>query len=401
MSRPEDAPPRIDAVPFANLDVVRRAGERLFVDLRAPVEFEDDHLEGAVSVPLFENETRAFVGLLYKQFSPDAAFNEARAAVVHRIEGIVARIARAAGWQVPEVDLRGRVREMTAGGIARMESDLDPVPVGELADGAVVLSCARGGLRSRSVVALLRTLGFEAVGLEGGYRAYRAHVRSALEGWTPPPHVFVIRGLTGVGKTLVLRAIEERRPGWTLDLEGLAGHRSSLLGMVGLRQTTQKGFESGIVRRMEQGFPAGVLVMEGESRKVGDVVVPATLWDALQGATNIELVASIPRRVQVLTEDYLADPASIPKLRTQLEAVAGRMKGGPDLAGMLDRGETTALVELLLEHYYDPLYRGSEEGKRYEVTVEGEDAERAADAIVAWIEGRLAGAGAGVSPGPA
>lgn len=398
MSCPDDAPPRIESVPFASLDVVRGAGERLFVDLRAPVEFEDDHVEGALSVPLFENETRAFVGLLYKQFSPDAAFNEARAEVVRRIEGIVARIAEAAGWQVPEVDLRRRVREMTARGIARMESDLEPAAVDELPAGAVVLSCARGGLRSRSVVALLRTLGLEAVGLEGGYRSYRAHVRDALERWTPPPHVFAIRGLTGVGKTLVLRALEERRPGWTLDLEGIAGHRSSLLGMVGLRQTTQKGFESGLVRRMERGFPDGVLVMEGESRKVGDVVVPRTLWEALQGATNIELVASIPRRVQVLTEDYLADPASIPKLRAQLEAVSARMADGPDLAGMLDRGETTALVELLLERYYDPLYRGSEEGKRYAVTVEGDYAGRAADAIVAWIEGRLAGAD--LSPDP-
>lgn len=390
MAAPDDAP-RLAPVPFATIDVARQASPRLFVDLRAPVEFEDDHVEGAINVPLFENETRAFVGLLYKQFSPDAAFNEARAEVVRRIEEIVQRIAEAAGWEVPDVDLRERVKTMTAGGIARMETDLDPVPVDELPEGAVVLSCARGGLRSRSVVALLRTLGFEAVGVVDGYRAHRSQVREALEVWTPPPHVFALRGLTGVGKTLVLRAIEERRPGWTLDLEGIAGHRSSLLGMVGLRQTTQKGFESGLVRRAEAGFPDGVLVMEGESRKVGDVVIPKTMWDALQAAVNVEVVASIPRRVQVLSEDYLAVPESLPKLREQLETVAARMDGEPDLAGMFDRDEIGPLVELLLERYYDPLYRGSEQGKVYAVTVEAEDAGDAADEIVRWIEARISG----------
>ena len=97
MSAPDDAAPRLAPVPFVTLDAVRRARPRLVVDLRAPVEFEDDHVKGALNVPLFENETRAFVGLLYKQFSPDAAFNEARAEVVQRIEEIVGRIAAAAG----------------------------------------------------------------------------------------------------------------------------------------------------------------------------------------------------------------------------------------------------------------------------------------------------------------
>ena len=389
MSAPDDTAPRLAPVPFATLDTVRRARPRLVVDLRSPVEFEDDHVKGALNVPLFENETRAFVGLLYKQFSPDAAFNEARAEVVQRIEEIVGRIAAAAGWDVPAVDLKERVRAMTSGGIARMETDLDPVPLDELPEDAVVLSCARGGLRSRSIVALLRTLGLEAVGLIDGYRAHRSHVREALEAWTPPPHVFALRGLTGVGKTLVLRAIEERRPGWTLDLEGIAGHRSSLLGMVGLRQTTQKGFEGGLVLRAEEGFPQGVLVMEGESRKVGDVVIPKSMWKALQGAVNVEIVASVARRVRVLSEDYLAVPESLPKLREQLVAVAARMDGEPDLAGMFDRGEIDPLVELLLERYYDPLYRGSEAGKRYEATVEAEDASAAADEIVRWIEARI------------
>lgn len=386
------------AVPFLTRDALERAlrdpgaarAPRAIIDLRAPVEFGDDHIDGAINVPLFENETRSFVGMLYKQVSPEAAFQEARQKVVERIEGIVRDVARAAGWALPEDDLAARVQAMTSGGIAQLEAELVPCPIDEPPKGAVVFSCARGGLRSRSVVALMRALGFQgAVGLLDGYRSHRQFVMSTLEAWTPPSHVFALRGLTGTGKTLLLRAIEEIRPCWTLDLEGAAGHRSSLLGMVGLKPTTQKAFESALARRAQRGFADGVCIIEGESRKVGDAVVPKAMWGALQGAANIEVSAPVPRRVAVLSEDYLADPASRPKLRAQLVAVSGRMEGEPDLAGMLDRDEIGPLVELLLERYYDPLYLHGEEGKIYELSVENLDERQAAQLVVSWIETRL------------
>lgn len=319
------------------------------------------------------------------------AFNEARAAVVERIDGIVQRVADVAGWDAPPGDHRSRVRAMTAGGIDRLERDLEPRRTDVVPEAGVVLMCARGGLRSRSVVALLRALGLDrAVGLEGGYRAVRHDVMDTLEGWTPPHTVVALRGLTGVGKTLLLRRIEELRPGVTLDLEGLAGHRGSLLGMVGLRPVTQKGFETALAERLREGFTGDVMVVEGESRKVGDSVVPARVWDALQGATNVEVVASVPRRVDVLSEDYLADPDALPRLREQLEAVAARMEDAPPLAEMLDRGETDALVRILLERYYDPLYRRSEGERPYAATVDADDVDRAARDVLRIIDSGVA-----------
>ena len=143
--------------------------------------------------------------------------------VMARVEGLVAEIAEAAGRPLPSEGLRERVAEMTAGGIARAEADLVPHDVGAAPPGAVVLSCARGGLRSRSVVALLRAIGLEgAVGLEGGYRAVRKDAIDELERFEPPARVVVLRGLTGVGKTLLLHRLETLRPGSTLDLEALA-----------------------------------------------------------------------------------------------------------------------------------------------------------------------------------
>ena len=377
-------------VPFAPYGDVRAAlavPNAVLIDLRAPVEFADDSIPGAINVPLFEDVTRSFVGLLYKQFSPEAAFQEGRAAVVERVNSLVAEIAAHAGWAVPEDDLKARVLAMTDGGIAKMEAELTPTPIEVFPEAPVILHCARGGMRSRSVIALLRALGFDrAVGLEDGYRGYRKVVMASLLDWTPPGRVVSLRGFTGVGKTLVLHAIEDLRPGWTLDLEGLAGHRSSLLGMVGRRPVSQKAFESAMSARCAEGFPSDLMIMEGESRKVGDAIIPGPVWEALRAAVNVDVTASISRRVQVLSEDYLRDESALPILREQLAAVAARMEGQPDLAGMLDRGETGPLVELLLERYYDPLYSRSEAGKEYALTVEAEDEHTAAQEVIAAIE---------------
>jgi len=385
---------RIEAVvPTATMEEVLAADSALVLDLRSPAEFAEDHIPGARNVPLFDDVQRALIGTLYKQDSPEAAFREGRDIARERIGALVEQIARASAWDVGDADLERRVERMTAGGIERMSDELRPVPCSAMPERPVVLHCWRGGLRSRSVVAFVRALGLtRAVGLGGGYKSWRRYAMERIETWRAPP-AFVLRGLTGVGKTLVLRAIESLRPGWTLDLEELAAHRSSLLGMVGLRPCSQRAFESGLAHRIARGFP-GPVVFEGESRKVGDVTVPAGVWSALCAGTDIELVAPTACRVQVLAGDYLATDASRSELREQLPLVEGRMKkavAAGTLVGLLDRNEIPALVELLLECYYDPLYRHSEarhqrDGKAYATTIDASDADDAAQRVVEWIE---------------
>jgi tRNA 2-selenouridine synthase len=196
----------------------------------------------------------------------------------------------------------------------------------------------------------------------------------------------VLRGLTGVGKTLVLRRIERNQPGLTLDLEGLAGHRSSLLGMVGLEPCSQKMFESRLCARLAHGFP-GAVIVEGESRKVGDVILPPALWEAMTDATNVLLEADVAHRVEVLCADYLADERSRVELRARLPHVESRMQRAADatpLVELLDAGRTDELVKLLLEHYYDPLYRHGEKGREHALRVDASDPDRAAREIVDW-----------------
>ena len=388
------------AVPFSSIAALRAAGARV-IDLRSPAEFADDHVPGAFNVPLFDNQERALVGLLYKQFSPDTAFNEGREVVARKVGGLVAALAVAADWTpdpegsdgaLREDELRARVLAMTERGIGQLDVELTAVPADPLPERPVALHCWRGGLRSRSVLALVRALGLtRAVGVEGGYRGWRACVMHDLAAWPGVPTTIVLRGLTGVGKTLVLREIERLRPGATLDLEQLAGHRSSLLGMVGLKPVSQKYFETLLRERLAQGFPGGFMIVEGESRKVGDVVIPARVWAAMEGATNVWLTAEVPRRVAVLIEDYLAQPEALPVLERQLEVVAGRLSRRLDLVGMFRRGEVRELVELLLARYYDPLYGHSERGRGYAAEIDASDPTAAAARVLELADRLAAG----------
>ncbi|MBI1380238.1 MAG: tRNA 2-selenouridine(34) synthase MnmH [Planctomycetaceae bacterium] len=362
------------------------------VDLRSPTEYAEDHLPGAQNVPLFDDAERALVGTLYRQVGQDQAHAQALELTRRNVTRLVERLVGPEAAQAADLD--GRVRAIAQGGVAAMEQrllarDRNAAPAGPHTR---VLCCWRGGLRSRAVAALLEGLGFDVAVVRGGYKAYRHHVRERLAAFEPPP-VFVLRGLTGVGKTLVLRAFERRWPGTTLDLEAMAGHRSSILGAVGLEPATQKSFESRLARRLELGFGAGFVLLEGESRKVGDLVVPDRVWQAMENGISIELEAPMAHRVRVLLDDYLATPGAREGLRPGLQFLEqrlGSVKYAGRLTGLLESGAEAELVELLLRLYYDPLYHHSESRHSVGTWVDAMDPDRAALAVHAWIARRLA-----------
>lgn len=379
---------RIALLPTVGIAQALAAPDAVTIDLRSPSEFALDHIPAAHNLPLFDDEQRALVGTLFRKESPEVAFQKGREIVRGHVHDLARRIADRADWQLESGDLEARVVEMTAGGIEGLMSQIACRPAPEMPARAVVLHCWRGGLRSQSVAALVRGLGLDrAVVLQGGYKSYRARIVHEIESSAFPP-VFVLRGLTGVGKTLVLREIERLHPGWTLDLEELAGHRSSLLGMVGLEPCSQKMFESRLALRLRRGFP-GFLVVEGESRRVGDILLHERLWDAISGGTNLEVCAGLERRIQVLEEDYLRDERSRAELMRQLPAIEERMvrkAGAERLTAMLARNAVDELVRLLLERYYDPLYRHGQRDKVYAARFDAADPTRAAAEICAWIE---------------
>ena len=121
---------------------------------------------------------------------------------------------------------------------------------------------------------------------------------------------------------------------------------------------------------------------------MGDAVIPGGVWDAMRRGTNIELVAPHERRIDVLIEDYLAHEANRAPLRAQLAQVEERMEQRAPLLELFDAGRDRELVGILLDRYYDPLYRHSERGQRYAVSIDATDPGAAAAEVASWIEAR-------------
>lgn len=54
---------------IASADAATRAGFDMVIDVRSPGEFAEDHVPGAVNLPVLDNAERAEVGTLYVQKS--------------------------------------------------------------------------------------------------------------------------------------------------------------------------------------------------------------------------------------------------------------------------------------------------------------------------------------------
>ena len=359
------------------------------VDLRSPGEFAEDHLPGAYSHPLFDDTERALVGTVYNKASPDEAYARGLEITARKVSALTDGIALDMGFEVDSAEVLACMRRIAGDGKQALEGRLciEPTDGATLPQGAFVLHCWRGGLRSQSVCALLRELGQPAYLLEGGYKAYRRSVLNAL-GQLQFPRAYVLRGLTGVGKTLVLREIERLAPGATIDLEDLAQHRSSILGAAGLEPVSQRAFESRLLERHRQGYPHDFVFYEGESRKIGNAIQPELVWESLKQGVDLRLSATLARRVEVLSEDYLERSNSRDFLEQQLPFLEQRL--GTDkfrgvLVGHLRENRISELVELLLERYYDPLYKHSEPDHRVAREFNADDPTRCAEELLAFV----------------
>lgn len=345
-----------------------------WVDLRSPAEYERDHVPGADHAALFDDDQRAIVGTLYRKDSPLAAYEAGLEMVRQRLPRLLQEWT---GQEVAESLWRPRFDALcselapTSPSHVELATDVPLPDQGRI----LVVYCWRGGMRSRSVAALLQSLGIPVRLLEGGYKSYRSWVMQRLKEEWPFP-LTVLRGPTGVGKTAILAQLEEAAPGSTLCLESLAQHRSSILGAVGRRPVGQAFFESQLVDWMDRPHPATVFV-EGESRKVGDIVLPEPLWQAMEGGRQVLLRARVETRVRNLMEDYLEDgDEAIEQLCQQLPFLEKRI--GKSWVGQLTtwlrEGRAAEVAEVLLERYYDPRYAHGDAGREWIAELEVEDA---------------------------
>ncbi|HIA56101.1 MAG TPA: tRNA 2-selenouridine(34) synthase MnmH [Candidatus Lambdaproteobacteria bacterium] len=225
----------------------------------------------------------------------------------------------------------------------------------------LVVYCARGGMRSASVVRLLQEHGFLVSQLEGGYKCFRQFVLKQLQNTVPP--LIVLHGKTGVGKTLLLQKLPDY-----VDLEGLAQHRSSLFGAIHKSPRTQKDFEALLVQKLKTLPSALPVFVEGESRKVGQVFIPAAFAKAMRGGTLVLLKVALETRISRIVEEYqICDEQSIQQMRLWLK-----------------HGEIENIVHMLLVDYYDPRYLNAMSRYKFVLELSAEDLNQAAAELIGF-----------------
>ncbi len=362
------------------------ASNARIIDLRSPSEHARDHLPGAVNLPLLDDDQRGVVGTLYARESPQRAFEEGLSIVEQKMDRLLERILgreiSAKQWQGHFRDLADKLSSLRPElVVSKMPEQPDSIGSNQAGERApLVLHCWRGGMRSQSVALLLRTLGQEHVGiLQGGYKEYRRWVmRQFAQLSAQQIPLLVLRGPTGVGKTEILRQLEQRQANSTLDLEGLAQHRSSVLGAVGLEPVSQPRFESLLLFRLKElGIPLQAekdaastdlptprppIFIEGESRKVGDVEIPRCLFQAMSDAPQIHLIASKEYRMELLGREYMATETHVQETLHSLQALNKRLGKSvvAEMRRQIQSGNWRLAVATLLERHYDPLYRRDE-----------------------------------------
>ena len=323
------------------------------VDVRTPLEFNEDHLPGAINVPLLSNDERVEIGILYKQAGPYPA----------RIRGL----------------------ELTASRFPTMVDE-----IAGTANGRPILAyCWRGGLRSQTVATILELTGHRVLQLKGGYKSFRHHVTTFFEAFHPPGSLVVIHGMTGIGKTDFIHTIDRNRYG-IIDLEGLACHRGSAFGALGLSQEhlTQKRFETIVWDAFRQLPPGRPVIVEGESRRIGKLSLPGNLYDVMRSGIKVWCTATLETRVKRLIAEY-GRPEYKEEMTIALGRIAKRLGGDvyKELLGALERWDMEAFMSGLVVRYYDKVYYKTRDWvEEFEISLE--DYEEAARRLAQELEMR-------------
>ena len=297
--------PEFEALPYPVLDV------------RAPIEFIQGHVPGALNLPLFTDEERARIGTTYKQVSQDRAVHLGLELFGPKMSAMV----KLAQKLVPAKEVR--------------------------------LHCWRGGMRSGAVQWLLELAGFKVHLLNHGYKDYR---RAVLASFAEPRQWRVLGGLTGSGTTDVLQALAAEPGQHVLDLEGIANHKGSAFGAIGQpAQPTQEQFENNLAAAMALLPTDAPIWVEDESRQIGRLTIPPALFSQMRAAPRWVLEVPRTARVTKLAAEYGAEnpvelAASIERLQKRLGGLATKQA-----LAAVEAGDFPLMVELVLD-YYDKTY---------------------------------------------
>lgn len=313
----------------------------VIIDTRTPQEFELDHIPEAINLPILSNEERVIVGTIYKQVSQEEAIQKGIEFFSKKLPDFMQKIS--------------------------------PFKKEE-----IIVYCWRGGMRSRSVASLLESLGFNVYQLEGGYRFYRNYIREHLYNFKLKPKLVLFWGLTCTGKTKLLHKFSNH-----LDLEGLAQHRGSMFGAVGLKPRSQKNFENLLYWRLQELNKEKIIFAEGESRRIGDLMIPEFLWKKMRVGINVLIKRSLPLRAKAGVEEYFSDKSDLEEIRKITLSLPKLLskKRKEEIAELIEKNNLEEAAKILLEEYYDPLYSHTLKQLKFKFEINNDDTEKAVKVI--------------------
>ncbi len=297
------------------------------IDARAPSEYAQDHLPGAINLPVLSDAERAEVGTIYKQQSPFDARKLGAALVARNVaQHLMGPLAdRPGGWQP-------------------------------------LIYCWRGGQRSGAFATILRQIGWRVAVLDGGYKSYRRLVREMLYDAPFPARIMLLDGGTGAAKTEILARVAARG-GQVIDLEALAGHRGSLFGAMAA-QPAQKLFETRLAQVVCTLDPARPVLIEAESNRIGALRLPPSLWAAMQRAEKVRIEAPVSARAAYSLRTYSGFMDTPERLAGVIERLRPYQPAERIAAwqAMVSAGDFATLARDLITHHYDPRYQRMRRG---------------------------------------
>lgn len=242
------------------------------IDVRSPSEYRHANIPGSINIPLFSDDERAEVGTIYKQ--------ECR-------ENAIKRGLEFFGL---------RMREIIEQTEVICNSKNNP------SEKKILVHCWRGGMRSSGIAWLLDLYGFEVYTLHGGYKAFRSWVIAQFE---KEYRINIIGGYTGSGKTGILKEMEKNGHA-VIDLEGLACHKGSAFGNIGMpEQPSQEMFENLLAISLYSKSNTDPLIwIEDESQRIGTVNLPLKFWSKMNHFPIFFLDIPFEERLENIIKEY-------------------------------------------------------------------------------------------------
>lgn len=320
-----------------------------FVDVRSPSEYREMTIPGSFNIPVFDDKERAEVGTLYKQVSKEVATD--------------------------------RGLEIFSGKLPEFVKEFRKL------EGEIVVFCWRGGMRSKAAATFLDLMGVKTFRIQGGVRAYRHWVLKGLDNVDMKPKAFVLNGGTGTGKTAILKKLQ--REGYPiLDIEGLANHRGSIFGEIGLTANNQKTFDSLLLQELMKLQESSFLLFEAESKRIGKLLLPDFLVEEKENAFHIFIEMPMKERVTHILEEYRLHEhheefvEAFRRIKRRIHSPVAN-----EIEDELKEKNYERILELLLQYYYDPRYKHMAnqypEGRR--ITIRVNSIEEACEEIKTFL----------------